>query len=51
MKSEQMKVRSLERELTAEKQTIGAQKNYIEELETSLKDAAVQADTEVLTIT
>lgn len=48
LKAEQTKVRSLERERVAEKQTIDAQKKYIEELETSLKEAAVQADTEVL---
>ena len=47
MKAEKMKVRSLERELVAEKQTIDAQKKYIEELEKSVKDSAVEAETEV----
>ena len=47
VKAEKMKVRSLERELVAEKQTIDAQKNYIEELEKSVKDTAVEAETEV----
>ena len=47
LKAEKMKIRSLERELVAEKQTIDAQKNYIEELEKSVKDSAVEAETEV----
>lgn len=47
MKQEQAKLRSLERESKAEKQTIESQKNYIGELEESLREAANKAREEV----
>lgn len=47
LKQEQAKVRSLERESKAEKQTLESQKNYILELEESLKKAANDAKDEV----
>lgn len=49
-KQEQAKYRSLERESKAEKQTIESQKNYILELEESLKNAANDAREEVTNI-
>lgn len=46
-REEQARNRSLDRELKAEKQTIESQKNYITELEESLKDAANNANDEI----
>lgn len=47
LKGEQAKLRSLERESNAEKQTITSQTNYIKELEEKLKDAASSAGEEI----
>lgn len=47
MKAEQAKLHSLQRESNAEKWMINSQKNYITELEETLKDAASSASKEV----
>ena len=47
MRQEQAKIRSVERESKAEKQTLESQKKYIAELEESLREAGSKAREEV----